>query len=52
MFSELGNLLAPRRRKISPQLLAALQYIQTWKATGATVVGSVTKAQLSDKQLD
>jgi hypothetical protein len=29
MFSELGDLLTPQRRKISPQLLAALQCIRT-----------------------
>jgi hypothetical protein len=52
VFSEIGDLLAPRRRKISPQLLAALQCIRTWKRTGAAVAGAVSYAQLTDEQLD
>jgi hypothetical protein len=44
MFSELGDLLTPQRRKISPQLLAALQCIRTWKSTGAAVAGAVTES--------
>jgi hypothetical protein len=34
MFSELGNLLEPQRRKISSNLLAALQCIKSWRAAG------------------
>ncbi|KAI1509635.1 Dimer-Tnp-hAT dimerization containing protein [Pyrenophora tritici-repentis] len=34
MFSELGDLLEPRRRKISSNLLAALQCIKSWRAAG------------------
>jgi hypothetical protein len=52
VFSEIGDLLAPRRRKISPQLLVALQCIRTWKSTGAAVAGAVSNAQLTDEQLD
>ena len=52
MFSELGDLLTPQRRKISPQLLAALQCIRVWKSTGAVIAGSITESQHSDKQLD
>jgi hypothetical protein len=34
MFSQLGDLLEPRRRKIGSQLLAALQCIKSWRAAG------------------
>jgi hypothetical protein len=46
MFSELGDLLKPRRRAISPQLLAAIQCVRRWlkarfgkgrKPTGRTI---------------
>jgi hypothetical protein len=30
MFSKLGDLLKPRRRAISPQLLAAIQCVRRW----------------------
>ena len=33
MFSELGDLLEPRRRNISPQLLAAIQCVRRWRRT-------------------
>jgi hypothetical protein len=34
MFSELGDLLEPRRRGISPDLLAAIQCVRRWKKAG------------------
>jgi hypothetical protein len=34
MFSELGDLLKPRRRNISPQLLAAVQCVRRWRRAG------------------
>jgi hypothetical protein len=34
MFSELGDLLEPRRRAISPQLLAAIQCVRRWLKAG------------------
>jgi hypothetical protein len=34
MFSELGDLLEPRRRAISPQLLAAIQCVRRWQKAG------------------
>jgi hypothetical protein len=34
MFSELGNLLEPRRRKLGPQLLAAMQCVRRWQRAG------------------
>jgi len=37
LFSELGDLLEPRRRKIEAQLLAALQLIRSWARRGFTI---------------
>ena len=34
MFSELSDLLEPRRRQISPQLLAAIQCVRRWHRAG------------------
>jgi hypothetical protein len=34
MFSELGDLLEPRRRAIRPQLLAAIQCVRRWRKAG------------------
>ncbi|KAI1523728.1 Dimer-Tnp-hAT domain containing protein [Pyrenophora tritici-repentis] len=51
MFSELGDLLEPRRRGIQPQLLAAIQCVRRWQRTG---FGSVTapKTGLTEEQMD
>jgi hypothetical protein len=37
LFSELGDLLEPKRRKIGARLLAALQLIRSWVRRGFTV---------------
>jgi hypothetical protein len=34
MFSELGDLLEPKRRGIGPQLLAAIQMVRAWRKAG------------------
>jgi hypothetical protein len=34
MFSELGNLLEPPRRAVSPKLLAAIQCVRLWRKAG------------------
>ena len=36
LFSELGDLLEPKRRAISSELLAALQLIRSWTRAGYT----------------
>jgi hypothetical protein len=51
MFSELGDLLAPRRRKIGSQLLAALQCIRAWTAAGLKLPTTASK-QLLDEDLE
>jgi hypothetical protein len=50
MFSELGDLLEPRRRGISPELLAAIQCTRRWKKAG---FGSddMVDVSLTDEQL-
>ena len=51
LFSELGDLLEPRRRGIQPQLLAALQCVRRWQRAS---FGSVTapKTGLTEEQMD
>jgi hypothetical protein len=34
MFSELGDLLEPKRRNMGPQLLAAIQLVRLWVRAG------------------
>ena len=34
LFSELGDLLEPRRRRLEPQLLAAIQFVRQWQRAG------------------
>ena len=34
LFSELGDLLEPRRRRLGPQLLAAIQCVRRWQRAG------------------
>ncbi|KAF7447187.1 Dimer-Tnp-hAT domain containing protein [Pyrenophora tritici-repentis] len=51
MFSELGDLLAPRRRNIGSQLLAALQCVRAWISAGMSVPTSVTET-LNDDDLE
>jgi hypothetical protein len=52
MFSELGDLLAPRRRKIGSQLLAALQCIRTWMGFGFKLPNESARELLSDSDLN
>lgn len=50
MFSELSDLLEPRRRNLGPQLLAALQCIRAWIRIRMTTPGS-SDAVLNDSDL-
>jgi hypothetical protein len=34
LFSELGDLLEPRRRRLGPQLLAVIQCVRGWQRAG------------------
>lgn len=51
MFSELGDLLEPRRRKIGAQLLAALQCIRAWMRAGVKTPHQAEK-WLTDDEID
>jgi hypothetical protein len=52
MFSELGDLLQPKRRKISSQLLVAIQSVRAWLRAGFGVEGEATESLLSDEAID
>ncbi|KAA8621072.1 Dimer-Tnp-hAT domain-containing protein [Pyrenophora tritici-repentis] len=53
MFSELGDLLEPRRRQISPQLLAAIQCVWRWHRAGFDQGDdSAAAATMTDADID
>jgi hypothetical protein len=52
MFSQLAHLLAPRRRKIGRQLLAALQCIRAWMGLGMTTPSEMAEPRLTDAEMD
>jgi hypothetical protein len=52
MFSELSDLLEPRRQAIQPQLLAAIQCVRRWQKSGLGDDEMAAKAALSDADLD
>jgi hypothetical protein len=53
VFSELGNLLEPRRRGISPKLLAGIHYSRRWRKAGFRSSDEVDEIRgLTDEQLD
>jgi hypothetical protein len=51
MFSELGDLLEPRRRAISSQLLAAIQCVRRWLKAGFGK-GRKPTGRTTDDELD
>jgi hypothetical protein len=52
MFSELGDLLRPKRRKISSHLLVAIQSVRAWLRAGFGVEGETAESLLSDEAID
>jgi hypothetical protein len=52
MFSELGDLLEPRRRAIQPQLFAAIQCVRRWRKASLGDDDIAAKAALTDVGLD
>jgi hypothetical protein len=52
MFSELRDLLEPRRRAIQPQLLAAIQCVRRWQKASLGDDNVAAKAALTDADLD
>jgi hypothetical protein len=52
MFSQLADLLAPRRRKLRRQLLAALQCIRAWMGLGMAAPPRKADARLTNDEMD
>jgi hypothetical protein len=52
MFSELVDLLQPKRRKISSQLLVAIQSVHAWLRAGFGTEGETAESLLSDEAID
>ena len=52
MFSELGDLLGPKRRKISSKLQTAIQSVRSWLQSGFGIEGETTESLLSDEAID
>ncbi|KAG9378361.1 Dimer-Tnp-hAT domain containing protein [Pyrenophora tritici-repentis] len=52
LFSELGDLLEPRRHSISPQLLAAIQCDRRWIRAGFGSGEVPVKEAISDEEMD
>jgi hypothetical protein len=52
MFSELGDLVQPKRRKISAQLLVAIQSVRAWLRAGFGIEGETAESLLSDEAID
>ena len=52
VFSELGDLLEPRRRGISPELLAAIQCNRRWRRAGIGSDDEADEKAVTEEQLD
>jgi hypothetical protein len=52
MFSELSDLLEPRRRVIQPQLLAAIQCVRRWQKAGLGDISVDMKGAISDEEME
>jgi hypothetical protein len=52
VFSELGDLLEPCRRGISPELLAAIQCNRRWRRAGIGSDDEVDEKAVTEEQLD
>jgi hypothetical protein len=48
LFSKLGNLLEPRRRRLGPQLLAAIQCVRRWQRAGLGGEDEVMEEEAAD----
>jgi hypothetical protein len=52
MFSELGDLLEPRRRNINPQLLAAIQCVRRWRRAGFIDNQAAEESIITDGEIE
>ena len=48
LFSELGDLLEPRQRRLGLQLLAAIQCVRRWQRAGLRGDNEVVKEEAAD----
>jgi hypothetical protein len=51
LFSELGDLLEPRRRKIGSQLLAAIQCVCSWRNAGFKPPSDRNQSEVTDEEI-
>jgi hypothetical protein len=51
MFSELGDLLEPKRRAIGSQLLAAIQLVRSWVRAGFKLPNEKAESELTDEDI-
>jgi hypothetical protein len=51
MFSELGELLEPRRRNLSPEMLAAIQCVRRWRRAHLGDDEIAEKHTVTDKRI-
>jgi hypothetical protein len=52
MFSELGDLLEPRRRNLSPEMLAAIQCVRRWRRAHLGNDEIAEKHTVTDKEIE
>jgi hypothetical protein len=52
MFSELRDLLEPRRRAIQPQLLAAIQCVRRWRKAGLGNNNMSSMDSITDSEIE
>jgi hypothetical protein len=51
MFSELGDLLEPRRLKMNPGVVTALQCLKSWKRKKWAATSTSTSTQEQDPEI-
>ena len=51
LFSELGDLLEPRGRKIGSQLLAAIQCVRSWHDAGFKPPSDRNQGEITDEEI-
>ena len=52
LFSELGDLLEPRRRAMKPQRLGAIQCVRRWQRAGLGDVEVAAKSTMTDDEME
>jgi hypothetical protein len=52
LFSELGDLLEPRRRAIKPQLLAAIQCVRRWQKARLGDAEVAARVAITDDKIE